>query len=53
MQRRRLFWLQLCFTLLVCAFLIVPVILSALAGVTENFFFGLKSGLTLRWVGEV
>ena len=53
MQRRGLFISQLIFTLLVCAFLIVPVILSALAGVTENFFFGLKSGLTLRWIGEV
>lgn len=53
MQRKWLFWLQLGFTLLVCAFLIVPVILSVLAGVTENFFKGLESGLTLRWVGEV
>ena len=53
MTRRRSFYIQLAFTLLVCAFLIVPVILSALAGVTENFFVGLKSGLTLRWIGEV
>jgi putative spermidine/putrescine transport system permease protein len=37
----------------VCAFLVVPMLLSILAGVTENFFIGLKSGLTLRWVGEV
>ena len=51
MQRK--FYLQLGFTLAVCAFMIVPVILSVLAGVTENFFTGLKSGLTLRWVGEV
>ena len=53
MQHRWLFISQLVFTLLVCAFLIVPVILSALAGVTQNFFFGVKSGLTLRWIGEV
>lgn len=53
MQRKWIFWSQLAFTLLVCAFLIVPVILSVLAGVTENFFIGVKSGLTLRWVGEV
>lgn len=53
MQRRGLFIAQLLFTLSVCAFLIVPVILSALAGVTENFFIGLKSGLTVRWIGEV
>lgn len=53
MRRRRLFFLQLIFTLTVCAFLIVPVVLSVLAGVTSNFFQGLKSGLTLRWIGEV
>jgi len=47
------FYLQLAFTLLVTAFLIVPVVMSILAGVTENFFIGLKSGLTLRWIGEV
>ena len=53
MKHRGLFISQLVFTLIVCAFLIVPVILSALAGVTENFFLGIKSGLTLRWIGEV
>jgi putative spermidine/putrescine transport system permease protein len=47
------FYLQLGITLLVCAFLIAPVALSMLAGVTENFFIGLSSGLTLRWVGQV
>lgn len=47
------FYLQLAFTLLVCAFLIVPVVLSMLAGVTENFFVGLSSGFTLRWVAQV
>ena len=47
------FYLQLGFTLLVCAFLVVPVVMSILAGVTENFFVGVKSGLTLRWIGEV
>ncbi len=52
-RRPARFWLQAALTLLVCAFLIVPVILSILAGLTENFFVGLKSGLTLRWVGEV
>jgi len=44
---------QAAVTLAVCAFLVVPVALSILAGVTENFFVGLKSGLTLRWIGEV
>jgi putative spermidine/putrescine transport system permease protein len=28
-------------------------VLSIVAGVTTNFFVGVKSGLTLRWVGEV
>ena len=47
------YWLQLAVTLALCAFLVVPIALSILAGVTENFFIGIKSGLTLRWVGEV
>jgi len=47
------FWLQAAVTLLVCAFLVVPVAMSILAGVTENFFVGVGSGLTLRWIGEV
>jgi putative spermidine/putrescine transport system permease protein len=37
----------------VCAFLVVPVVLSIVAGVTENYFVGVRSGITLRWVGEV
>jgi len=47
------YWAQAAVTLAVCAFLVVPVVLSILAGVTENFFVGLKSGFTLRWIGEV
>ena len=47
------YWLQLAVTLAVCAFLVIPIGLSILAGVTENFFIGVKSGLTLRWVVEV
>jgi len=53
MRRRTLFYPQLALTLLVCAFLIVPVGLSIAAGVTVNFAQGLKSGLTLRWVWQV
>lgn len=54
MRREKiLFGLQLAFTLAVCAFLIVPVVLSILAGLTVNYFVGLESGLTLRWVIEV
>jgi putative spermidine/putrescine transport system permease protein len=50
MGRTRYFYLQLAFTLLVCAFLIVPVLMSIVAGLTENFFVGVKSGFTLRWI---
>ena len=53
MNRGLRFWLQLSFTLLVCFFLIVPVVMSVLAGITENFFIGVKSGFTLRWIVEV
>ena len=47
------YWLQLLLTLAVCAFLVVPVVMSILAGLTQNYFVGIRSGLTLRWVGEV
>ena len=52
-RRSPIFLAQLVFTLFVCAFLVVPVILSMLAGLTVNYFVGIQSGLTLRWVGEV
>lgn len=45
--------LQLAVTLLAAAFLLVPTIQSVLAGLTVNYFQGLKSGLTLQWVIEV
>ncbi|MEO0818827.1 MAG: ABC transporter permease subunit [Pseudomonadota bacterium] len=53
MRSRPIFALQLGVTLLAAAFLIVPAVMSILAGVTENYFRGLSSGLTLKWVGEV
>jgi putative spermidine/putrescine transport system permease protein len=53
MGRTRLFHVQLGFTLLVCAFLVLPVLMSIVAGLTENYFVGLKSGFTLRWVEVV
>lgn len=53
MRRTWNFYLQLWFTLLVCAFLIVPVFMSIMAGFTVNFFIGITSGLTLRWIFEV
>lgn len=45
--------LSLGVTLLLALFMIIPVIMSAMAGVTENYFKGISSGLTLRWLGEV
>lgn len=45
--------LQIIVTLAACLFLFVPTLLSVLAGLTRNYFQGLSSGLTLRWVGEV
>jgi putative spermidine/putrescine transport system permease protein len=53
MRNRLIFFAQLLFTLLVAAFLIVPALLSMLAGVTANYFRGIQSGLTLHWVAEV
>jgi putative spermidine/putrescine transport system permease protein len=50
---RLIFVSQLLFTLLVAAFLAVPACLSILAGVTQNYFRGIQSGLTLQWVAEV
>jgi putative spermidine/putrescine transport system permease protein len=51
--KRGYFHIQLTVTLLACAFLMIPVGMSLLAGVTVNFFQGVSSGLTLRWVFEV
>jgi putative spermidine/putrescine transport system permease protein len=53
MKRPLRYWLQLALTLAVCAFLVVPVAMSIVAGLTENYFVGVGSGLTFRWVGEV
>lgn len=53
LNRPLAFWMQLGFTLAVCAFLIVPVGLSILAGLTENIFTGVASGLTTQWLVKV
>ncbi len=47
------FYAQLSVTLLACAFLIVPIVMSVLAGITENYMLGIKSGITFHWIGEV
>jgi len=52
-RRSAAFYLQLGLTLVVCAFLIVPVIQSILAGLTANFIAGIKSGFTLIWFAKV
>ncbi len=53
MKKGYLFYIQLGFTLLVCAFLIVPVLMSITAGLTNNYFVGVSSGLTFRWLEQV
>ncbi|MBF7685283.1 ABC transporter permease subunit [Acinetobacter sp. B10A] len=53
MNRHVIFTLQLCLTLCVCLFLLVPIAMSILASFTENYFIGIKSGFTLRWIHEV
>jgi putative spermidine/putrescine transport system permease protein len=54
MQRRSAtFFIQLTLTILTSAFLVIPVGMSIVAGVTVNYFQGVRSGLTLRWIGEV
>ena len=53
LRARASFAAQLAFTLLIAAFLIVPAVLSMLAGVTANYFRGVRSGLTLQWLLQV
>lgn len=53
MKKHWVWSLQLLFTLSVCTFMVLPVVMSALAGITVNYMAGLKSGLTLRWIIEV
>jgi putative spermidine/putrescine transport system permease protein len=53
MRDRLIFAGQLLFTLIVAAFLVMPAALSITAGVTQNYFRGLQSGVTLRWVVQV
>ena len=44
---------MLAVTLVVALFMLAPILLSVLAGLVQNYSAGLKSGLTLRWLGEV
>ncbi len=52
-RNRTIFGLQLGVTLFACAFLVVPAVMSVLAGVTVNYFRGVSSGLTFKWVLRV
>ena len=45
--------LQLFVTTMAAAFLLVPAIQSILAGVTANYFRGLSSGFTIKWIERV
>lgn len=53
MWQRIRFISSLSITLLLVVFMVLPVVMSIFAGLTENYFKGLSSGLTLRWVNEV
>jgi putative spermidine/putrescine transport system permease protein len=53
LRTRLIFAGQFTFTLLTAAFLIVPAVLSIMAGVTANYFRGIRSGVTLQWVMQV
>lgn len=53
MRDRIIFIAQMLFTVLVAAFLVIPAVLSMMAGVTVNYFRGLQSGVTLQWIGQV
>ncbi|WP_315838247.1 ABC transporter permease [Bradyrhizobium prioriisuperbiae] len=53
MRDRIIITAQFLFTLLLAAFLVVPAILSISAGVTQNYFRGIQSGVTLQWVVQV
>ena len=52
-RRSPFFWMQLALTLTVCAFLILPVLMSMTAGVTLNYMTGVSGGITIRWVEKV
>jgi len=46
-------WALVALTALVALFMVAPIALSVMAGLVNNYSVGLRSGLTLRWVGEV
>ena len=52
-KRAILFAPQLGLTILTCTFLVLPILQSIIAGLTTNYFQGISSGLTLRWLLQV
>lgn len=40
-------------TVIVSIFMVAPMLLSVMAGLVNNYSTGIKSGFTLRWLGEV
>ena len=52
-MRRALTFVQAVVTVLMSLFLLVPMLMSMAAGVTDNYFRGWRSGFTLRWLVQV
>ncbi len=47
------YWVQFAVTAFLCIFLILPVLMSILAGLTVNYFEGWSSGFTTAWLMKV
>lgn len=52
-SNRFIFVFSLSVTLLIVAFLVVPVVMSIMVGLSVNYNQGISSGLTTKWVVEV
>ncbi len=52
-SRRVLLFGQWLLTLALVAFMVTPVVMSVMAGLTVNYFRGISSGLTFKWVEQV
>src|SRR3546814_11748588 len=48
-----LFATQLTITVCICAFLFVPVLISAITGFSVSYFKGVSAGLPFKWVLQV
>lgn len=52
-RRGFVYWLQMFVTVMLCIFLILPVLMSIVAGFTANYFEGWSGGLTTAWLIKV